>query len=252
VALSVAHHEIAIRDLDPAHDGLVVAHLSDVHVGLITPERRIRRAVELANQARPDIVLLTGDYVCYARKFVPLMGELLSGLQASAGVVATLGNHDHWTDTEGCVRALAGNGYHVLRNQNVELRPRGVRLTLAGIDDAVTRNHDVNRAFAGISAASGTTLCLTHCPELADGAVARGAKLVVAGHTHGGHFHVQGLTERLYRKVTKRRYLSGWYEVGEALLYVNRGIGSSSVPVRAGAGAQSEVGVFTLRRAEAA
>lgn len=247
VALSLAHHEVPIRDLDPAHDGVRIAHLTDVHVGLITPGRRIREAVALANAAEPDIVLLTGDYVCYARKFVPVMRELLGGLRASAGVIATLGNHDHWTDAEGVERALSRNGYYVLRNQNVELRPRGARLSVVGIDDAVTRNHDVAKAFRGVG--HGTTVCLSHCPELADEAARRGAHVIVAGHTHGGHLHVRGVSERVYRRVTKRRYLSGWYEIGDSFLYVNRGIGSSSIPIRAGDGAKSEVALFTLRRA---
>ena len=60
---------------------------------------------------------------------------------------------------------------------------------------------------------------------------------------------MRGLTERVYRRVTKRKYLSGWYNVGDAMLYVNRGIGSSSVPLRAGEGASSEVAIFTLRAA---
>lgn len=246
MALSLARYELKIPDLDPAHDGLVIAHITDVHVGLVTPKKRIRRAVELANEARPDVVFLTGDYVCYGRKFVRVMGERLRGLEAKAGVVATLGNHDHWTDPTGVAGELRRNGYDVLQNDNVTLYPRGVPLTVVGIDDAVTHNHDVGRAYRGV-AARGTQICLTHCPELADEAAARGAKLVVAGHTHGGQVHLKGVTEPMYRRLTKRRYLSGWYEVGQALLYVNRGVGSSAVPVRAGVGARSEVALFTLR-----
>ena len=248
MALSLSHHTVHIPDLDPAHEGLTIAHLTDVHVGLLTPRKRIRRAVELANEARADVIVMTGDYVCYAKKFVPVMGEALAGLEASAGVVVTLGNHDHWTDTEGCTRALEGNGYSVLRNASTTLRPRGVPFTVVGVDDNVTRQADPDRAFAGAER-RGTTLCLTHCPEMAPAAAARGAHLIVAGHTHGGHVHVQRVTEKLYRRFTKKSFLSGWYGVGDAMLYVNRGIGSSSVPVRAGEGAQSEVAIFTLRRA---
>ena len=244
----IAQHDVPIRGLDPAHDGLVVAHLTDVHVGLITPESRVRRAVQIANAARADLVVLTGDYVCYGRRFVDVMGEQLRGLEARTAVVATLGNHDYWTDAEGCARALAKNGYDVLRNQSVTLRPRGAPLAVVGIDDAVTRHHDPARAFAG-AGRRGTVLALSHCPELADAAAARGAHLVVAGHTHGGQVHFKGFSEKMYRRFTKRRYLSGWYQVGDGRLYVNRGVGQASIPVRAGAGARSEVAIFTLRAA---
>jgi predicted MPP superfamily phosphohydrolase len=244
--LELARHDVHVPDLDPAHEGLVIAHLTDVHVGMITPWRKIRRAVAMANAVRPDLIVLTGDYVCYSRKHVPIMGEALSGLRAKSGVIATLGNHDYWTDGAGCARALRGNGYDVLRNQSVTVRARGVELTVVGIDDAVTRHHDPERAFAGVHAKR-TVVTLSHCPELADAAAARGSRLTVAGHTHGGQVSFRSL-EKYYRRWTKRRYLSGWYEVQDSLLYVNPGVGSSSIPLRAGRGARAEVAVITLRR----
>jgi uncharacterized protein len=248
VAVQLARYDIPVVDLDPAHEGLTIAHLSDVHVGLMTPRARIREAVELANTAEPDLVFMTGDYVCYQKKHVPRMGEQLRGLKAKSGVVAVLGNHDYWTDGDGVARELSGNGYDVLRNQNVEMRPRGVALTVVGIDDAVTKHHDVDRAFAGASK-HGTTLTLSHCPELADRAAERGAHLTLSGHTHGGQIHFPSFSEKLYRRVTKRKYLTGWYRIGESMLYVNRGIGQSSLPIRSGEGARAEVAVFRLRKA---
>src|SRR5438034_8247411 len=89
-------HEVIIDGLDPAHDGVRVAHLTDLHVGMLTPDRRIRRAVELANAARPDLVFLTGDYLCYSPRFAGKLEALVGGL--AAPTFATLGNHDHWTD----------------------------------------------------------------------------------------------------------------------------------------------------------
>jgi len=240
--------DVPVQNLDPAHDGLVIAHLTDLHVGMLTPEKKIRRAVEMANDASADLVVMTGDYVCYSKKFLPKMGECLAGLRARCGVVTTLGNHDHWMDADGVSSQLRGNGYDVLRNQNVTLEANGRPLSVVGIDDAVTRHHDSARAFYGVNR-GGTILTLTHCPELADTAASHGAALIVAGHTHGGQIHMKGVTERVYRKITKRRYLGGWYDVGNSALYVNRGVGQSSVPLRAGKGAQSEVAVFTLRRA---
>lgn len=250
MALRPSHHDVTIRGLDPAHDGLTVAHMSDVHVGMLTPHRKVRRAVDLINEADADLVLLTGDYVCYNPKWVTVMGEQLRGLRARTAVVATLGNHDYWTDADAVEREFIHNGYDVLKNRNTTLRPRGVALTIVGIDDAVTRHHDPDRAYQG-AVTHGTQLCLTHCPELAPLAAARGANLIVAGHTHGGHVHVKKVTHSLFRKVTKRNYLSGWYDIaGNAALYVNRGVGSSSVPLRAGEGARSEVAIFTLRRGD--
>jgi predicted MPP superfamily phosphohydrolase len=246
--LDLRRHDVPIDNLDPAHEGLVIAHITDVHVGLVTPWRLIRRAVAMANLARPDLTVLTGDYLCYSDRHVSLMGEALSGLRAKSAVVCTLGNHDYWCDAPGATRVLKGNGYDVLKNESTTLNVRGAELTVVGIDDAITRHHDPDRAFAGVPPRGRTIVTLSHCPELADAAAARGSSLTVAGHTHGGQLHFRKL-ERIYRRVTRRRYLSGWYEVGDSLLYVNPGVGYSSIPVRAGRGGRSEVSIFTLRRA---
>jgi predicted MPP superfamily phosphohydrolase len=177
------------------------------------------------------------------------MGEQLRGLKAGSAVLATLGNHDYWCGPEDVAREMRYNGYDVLRNQNTTLRVRGAPLTLVGIDDAVTDHHDYERAYHGVRR-TGTRLCLTHCPETGPEAAERGSQLIVAGHTHGGHIHHRTATPWLWKKLLNRNYISGWYDmVGDARLYVNRGVGASVFSPRVGEGAKSEVAVFVLRAA---
>jgi uncharacterized protein len=249
MALRPARHELVIQDLDPAHDGLVITHLSDVHVGAMTPHKRVRRAIELSNAENPDLVLLTGDYVCRSKRWISTMGEQLRGLEARSAVLATLGNHDYWCGAEEVAKALGHNGYDVLRNQNTTMSVRGAPLTLVGIDDAVTDHHDYAKAYSG-ARSTRTRLCLTHCPETGPEAAERGSQLIVAGHTHGGHIHHRTVTPWLFKKLLSRNYLSGWYDMGTgSRLYVNRGIGASAFSPRVGEGAKSEVAVFVLRAA---
>jgi predicted MPP superfamily phosphohydrolase len=248
MALRPTRHELFIKDLDPAHDGLVITQLSDVHVGPATPARKIRHAVELSNAENPDLVLLTGDYVGHGKKFVDAVAEQLGGLNAKEGVFSTLGNHDYWADGEGVAKSLKRAQYTVLRNQNTSITVRGSRLNIVGIDDAVTNNHDVHKAHDGV-AKQGTRLTLTHCPETAPEAASYGAQLIVAGHTHGGQFYFKRATPWVFQKILKRQYVWGWYAVDDARLYVNRGIGAGVVSLRVGEGARAEVAVFTLRRA---
>jgi predicted MPP superfamily phosphohydrolase len=232
---------VVVPGLDPAHDGLKVAHLTDLHVGMLTPDRRILRAIERAQAAKPDLVLLTGDFVCYSPKFVGRLAELVRGI--SAPVYAVLGNHDYWTDGQGVRQALERNGYAVLRNGHSEINVRHAPLTIVGIDDAITGHADHRRAFRGVRKHS-SRIVLTHAPNLADAAASYGSSLIVAGHTHGGHVNIPKVTAGIARRLGSR-YLAGWYKVGGSMLYVNCGIGSSSVPIRAGA--PSEVSIFTLR-----
>jgi predicted MPP superfamily phosphohydrolase len=244
----LVEHEVRVPNLDPSHDGLRVAHLSDLHVGLLTSTNKIRRAVRRAAHARPDLTVLTGDYLCYSPKFLGLLGELVAEIEGPA--VAVLGNHDYWTDGEG-VRQVFERAYvHVLRNQHSTVHLKGAPLEIVGIDDAVTAQADPVRAFRGLHAREGRSrLVLTHVPSIADIAAQYGPSMMLAGHTHGGHVNIPRITAGIARRLGNR-YLAGFYEVGDSLLYVNRGVGSSSVPFRANA--PSEVALLTLRASDCA
>ena len=85
-------YTVPIAGLDPALDGLRIAHLSDLHVGSLTPHRYIRAAVEMAQAEAPDLVAMTGDYVCYSPRFVKPFGEIISGF--TVPTITVLGNHD--------------------------------------------------------------------------------------------------------------------------------------------------------------
>ncbi len=109
------HHEILVPDLDPAHDGLRVAQLSDLHVGSLTPVERIAAAIEAANRFRPDLVVLTGDYLTRDPGGVTLMREQLGGLEAPT--LGTLGNHDRWVDPRGAGRGARAPGLRIPRER---------------------------------------------------------------------------------------------------------------------------------------
>jgi predicted MPP superfamily phosphohydrolase len=222
-----------------------IAHVTDLHVGMLTPDRKILRALRTADEEHPDLILLTGDFVCYSPKFVGRLEELVRGL--SVPVYAVLGNHDYWTDGEGVRMALERSGYAVLRNGHSEITLRGAPFCVIGIDDAVTGHADVARAFRGVRRC-GSRLILSHVPSIIEAASESAAKygggLMLAGHTHGGHVHIPKITAGIAARLGSP-YLKGFYRVNGSLLYVNCGIGSSSVPIRAGA--PSEVALFTLR-----
>jgi predicted MPP superfamily phosphohydrolase len=234
-------HEVRSRLIDPLHDGVRIAHLSDIHAATGLRPRRLLRAIEEVNRVRPDVVVLTGDYVCASSRPIPLLIEALRRLEVPAW--ATLGNHDYWTGHELVVAALGEAGVKVLRNEHETIELGGAPLHLIGVDDHRTGHADVPRAFAGVPT-GGTRLVLTHDPNVVDALHGREAALVFAGHTHGGQIRLPGLTAGIARRIGVR-YLSGFFLVGETLLYVNRGLGAA-VPVRLAA--PMEIAFFTLRR----
>lgn len=242
---TVRRFEVVSPRIDAAHDGITIAHFTDLHIGKgERSARRVRKAVEILNELAPDVVALTGDYVRYSQRALPHLADALRGFRSP--VFATLGNHDHWLDAEGVVAALHLAGIEVLTNEHRTIELRGRPLHVIGIDDRLTRHDDADAAFAGVPA-GGTRLVLSHIAEVADEIGARGGALVLSGHTHGGQINVPGITSRIFGRMG-RRYMSGFYRVGGQVLYVNNGIGAS-VPIRIAA--PTEVAIFVLRRAAA-
>jgi hypothetical protein len=238
----VEEREFLLADLSPAHDGLRIAQLSDIHVGRATPARRVRMAVVMVNEFAPDLIVMTGDYLSHHERGVHLLAEQLSGLKGPA--VAVLGNHDHWVDPNGAVRALRALGYGVLSNQNTRLPLRGEPFTVIGIDDLVTRNADVPRAFRGAS--EGSRIVLAHVPRTAEYLSHYRASLCLSGHTHGGHVNIPGLTAAIMRRL-RENYIAGRFHLPHTQLYVSRGIGGAVMPFRVNA--PPEVTLITLRSA---
>lgn len=246
----VNYVEVKIRGLDPRHDGVRIAQLSDIHVGNLTPPSHIRAAIDAANAAAPDVIVLTGDYVCWKRHEAELAADQLGGLRAPR-VLAVLGNHDYFTHGAGVRAALERNGYEVLRNRTTIADVRGAPLAMVGVDDPVTRHDDLEASFAGAPAGT-TKVVLCHSPDKGPELAARGASLVLSGHTHGGQMYVKGITDRLMKRLGLN-YRRGVYPLSDdTTLYVTPGVGFSGVTRRFGEGTDAEVAVLTLRRADPA
>jgi hypothetical protein len=236
---------LRVPGLDPAHDGLRLAQLSDLHAGERTPPWLIRAAVAEARAASPDVVLLTGDFVCNDRRDVGLMRELLAGLVAPT--FAVLGNHDVRTDQAGTAAGLRGLGYEVLENRWTSLELRGAPLRVVGVGDTMTRQEDVGRAVRGLPG-GGAPIVLAHGPTAADRLRQLGRPLVcLSGHTHGGQISLPLVTPMLFARVAGEPYVRGRYRLGDVQLYVSRGVGNSGVRVRINS--PPEVTLFTLRAA---
>jgi uncharacterized protein len=235
-----------IPGLDPAHDGLRVAQLSDLHFGHRTPLPLIQAALEEANRFQPDLVVLTGDFLTRRREDVAALREHVGGL--AAPTVAVLGNHDVWVDPAGAAAALRLHGYEVLENAWTTLRLRGAPFHLVGIGDHLTRRDDVAAALRGVPAGAPTPLVLAHGPRTAEKLAALGRPaLCLSGHTHGGQVNLPVVTRLLLASI-REPYARGLYRLGPVQLYVNRGIGMSGLSLRVNS--PPEVTLATLHRAD--
>jgi uncharacterized protein len=237
-----------IPDLDPRHDGIRIGHISDVHVGIVTPDQRIRNAVELIAEAKPDLSLFTGDFA--SRRAAPLrrLGKLLDGL-APERTYFVLGNHDHWVDAERVTHELEGVGYTHLDNRHHTVELCGAPLHLIGLNDPVTRNHRPAEAVSRLPA-GGTRVLMAHQAESVAEVLALGQSvdLCVSGHTHGGQIYVPRVSDKMMARFFGLRHLRGLrrYDDAGPWLHVTHGVGSAVTPLRVAA--RPEVGLLTLRR----
>ncbi len=226
---------------------LRIAHLTDLHVGRVTPRWIQEGAIALANAQEPDLYVLTGDFVCHSQMYLEQLEELMRGLAAPA--IGVLGNHDHWSGGPEVTRVLERAGVQVLANANTVVEIAGERLQVVGLDDAYTGHADRARALRGMKKDL-PTIGLSHIAEEADALWAAGVPMVFSGHTHAGQFTLARFHELLLGHVAGHRYVHGLYgdRWGQGVVYVGAGIGASVVPFRVGDRGKREVAIFELGR----
>jgi predicted MPP superfamily phosphohydrolase len=235
--IGVTEADLPVSGLPPALSGLRIGFLTDVHHSSMVPAGDVMRAVELVNAARPDLIVLGGDYVTFAdRAFMAPVAELLASLRAPHGVFAILGNHD---DDRAMPAALARHHIEVLRDARTSLALRGETLDLVGIRFWTRQPAEITRVLRGAAEA---TLLLAHDPRRLNEAASLNVPGVLAGHTHGGQIVLPGVGA-----LAKRRFpvLSGLARRHNTSIFVSRGIGTVYVPVRINC--PPEVAMVTLR-----
>ena len=216
-------------------DGLRVAVLGDLHAG--GPHKRVRdvrRIAERVAAARPDLVLLVGDYVDFtligAREVD--FGELAEAMtplaSARLGAIGVLGNHDWAHGARRLARTLEAAGIRILENEAV--RVGETPLWIAGLACNRFRDPDVAGTFAAVPGGA-PVIAAFHDPELWPRIPARAA-LSVAGHTHGGQVGVPGLKLLFVPTRPRTRYLGGPVREGRRVLWVTAGAGEAGFPFR--------------------
>lgn len=227
--------------------GIRVAHLTDLHVGRMTPMSVQLEAVELTNRLEPDLVAITGDFVCHSQLHLSDLAAIIGRIRAP--VLCVLGNHDYWSGAAEVKRVLEHAGAEVLQNAHTTISVRRQRLQIVGLDDAYTGHANMQRAVKGLRPDL-ATIALSHIAEEADGLWEAGIPLVLSGHTHAGHVTLARLHELAIGRIAGHRYIHGLYGSrdlgGSGAVYVAAGIGASVMPLRLGERARREVALFEL------
>jgi len=260
--LELVRLRVNVPRLPAAFDGLKVGQITDIHAGPLVPSELIREGVDLIAQAKPDLIVLTGDFVSGATRFLwttyggfkphhlKECTKALSALKAPLGVYGVLGNHDFWSGPKALkqiVHGLEQAGVRLLRNETVLLEKDSQRLRLVGVDDYWEGSYSLDRALRGTRKTTCRVL-LSHNPDVNEDIeyMKEPIDLVIAGHTHGGQVVLPLIGALYLPSPFGQKYRCGLVQDGSRQTYVSRGLGLFFVPVRINCPA--DVSLLTLRR----
>ena len=223
-ALQLVRVTLPVSGLSPAHEGLRIGLLTDLHHSAFVSQEEISRAVAMIMAERPDLIVLGGDYVTnFDTSFLGPCADVLTALDAPNGVIGILGNHD---DERATAAAFTRLRFPLLRDSRTTLVINREPLDVAGIRYWTRTSLELSHVVAG---SAPTLLLLAHDPRRLSQAVDLAVPAVLSGHTHGGQVVLPVFGAPAARKFP---ILAGLLESEGTSLFVSRGVGTVYVPVR--------------------
>jgi len=245
--------KLSFDNLPSSFKGLKIVQISDIHSGSFTDKAAVNRGVEMVLNAKPDLILFTGDLVNDRADEMKDYMEVFNRIKAPMGVFSTLGNHDYgdytsWpsaqakmTNLERLKQIHSELGWRLLMDEHVILEKNNEQIALLGIQNwsafgRFPKYGKMDKAYPGTEKYPFKIL-MSHDPSHWDAEVRvkyPDVDLMLSGHTHGMQFGV----ENPYFKWSPVQWFykewAGLYEEGKQKLYVNRGYGFIGYPGRVG------------------
>jgi hypothetical protein len=247
-----------LPELPPSFDGFRIVQISDIHLGSWAFKDKLKEAVEIINEQKPDMVFFTGDMVNYTSYESYEYADILKEIRPPSGVFAIMGNHDYgdyvsWRS----VQAKIDNreyleeiykylGWKLLLNEHVVVRKGDDSIAVIGVENwggtkRFPRLGDLDKATSG-SEGMEIQLLLSHDPSHWEKLVTkkfRKIDITFSGHTHGFQMGIECCGIRWSPSQYMYGTWAGLYDKPvegshPQYLYVNRGLGSVGYPGRIG------------------
>ncbi|MDR3443475.1 MAG: metallophosphoesterase [Legionella sp.] len=216
---------VPIINLPLELNNLIIAQISDLHIGPTIREGFVQKVVNRTNATNPDIIVITGDLADAKADAISKHLQPLAELKSRFGVYYVTGNHEYYWGIQTWIDTVKNLGFIPLINENQIIDMNGISLLIAGITDHIggqfLKEHHPDISKAAVSEQkSAFKILLAHRPDVYIVAEKLGFDLQLSGHTHAGQFFPFNLllpmVYKYYRRLNKH---------GALWLYVNPGTG---------------------------
>ncbi|PEY42545.1 metallophosphoesterase [Bacillus cereus] len=252
-ALSVTWNDIENPNIPESFHGVKIVQFSDTHFGPNFSHKQQQLLVDKINQLNPDIVVFTGDLI---DKFGEYTAErkysqtILAQIHAPLGKYAVFGNHDRGGGGSYLYKEyMEKAGFAVLNNETKKIKAtNGEYITISGLDDFLLGKPKIQPTLQDLRVKD-FNLLLVHEPDAVDQILEYPVDFQISGHSHGGQVQLPFIGPIITTSLANK-YVEGLYSLeGRSKplqLYVNRGIGTTRMPVRFLS--KPELSVFSLKR----
>lgn len=222
------HYVVTSPKISRQTNRLRIAQISDVHLGLLINEERLRKILAEIEAAQPDLLISTGDLVDGQLNDLTEEEKLFAAIQPPLGKIAITGNHEFYAGLKNSLDFIQKAGFRILRNESLPVNG----ILFIGLDDPAggyTRQDDLKKTGNPFAVRLGRdfTILLKHRPSV-DPASLGHFDLQLSGHTHKGQIFPFNLITWLFYP-----YRAGhWTKLDSGYLYLSRGSGTWGPPIR--------------------
>ena len=233
--------EMAVPGLPADLEGLRIGQVTDIHAGPYLEPKQVSRVVAMLNEAKPHVTVVTGDLITRPGDPLHATIDALAELRADAGVWGCMGNHEQFARCRGETQVYGRQkGLEFLRQDRRSLRFGSADLNIVGVDYQRQSLPYLVGAEHAIRPGA-VNLLLSHNPDVFPRAAELGFDLVLSGHTHGGQITLEIVEQSLNPGRFMTPFVSGLYRIGGSSIYVSRGLGTVTLPMRLGAAPEATV-----------
>ena len=222
--IRIKQMEITSEKLSPNLQKIRIIQISDLHIGLIIRDKRLKSILEKVNNLKPDIVVSTGDLLDGELDDVHIEAEQFAEIKPKYGKYAVTGNHEYYAGIEKALAFTEKAGFEILRNGSKKI----AGINIIGLEDETGRKLGLSSTNSSNSIPEEKSnefiLLLKHQPTIER---EQNFDLQLSGHTHGGQIFPFAFFVRIFFPIN-----SGYNVRNNKSIYVSNGAGTWGPPVR--------------------